>query len=97
MLADERLELADDVAVSAELEVGVDPLLERDEPQLLEPADLRLREVVERELRERRASPERERADEQLAALLRAGSGARPPSSCSNRRASIWSADTAST
>ena len=30
MLADERLELADDVAVVPELEVGVDPLLESD-------------------------------------------------------------------
>ena len=29
---DERLELADDVAVASELEIGVDPLLERDEP-----------------------------------------------------------------
>ena len=36
MVADERLERADDVAVPAELEIGLDPLLERDEPELLE-------------------------------------------------------------
>ena len=61
VVADERLELADHVAVAAELEVGVDPLLAGDEPQLLEASDLRLREVVERELGERRAAPELER------------------------------------
>ena len=91
---DERLELADDVAVAAELEVGVDPLLDRDEAQLLEPADLRLRQVVERELGERRAAPERERADEQRAALVRRSLRA-SASSCSNRCASIWSGETA--
>src|SRR5262245_11221235 len=57
MLADEPLELADDIAVAAELEVRLDALLERDHPQLLEPPDLGLRKGLERELRERRPAP----------------------------------------
>ena len=61
VLADETLELADHIAVAPELELGVDALAEDNEPQLLEPPDLRLREVVERELGERRPAPERER------------------------------------
>ena len=96
MLADERLELGDDVGRAAELDVGRDPLLDRDEAQLVEPADLGLRPVLERELGERRAAPERERPEEQRAALVRGGAP-RVASSRSNRRASICSADTAST
>ena len=46
MLRDERLELGDELAAAAQLEVGVDPLLERLEPELLEPADLALRRTV---------------------------------------------------
>ena len=74
MLAHERLQLADDVAVAPQLQVGVDPLLERHEPELLEPSDLRLRELLERELGERGAAPEVERAPEQRAPLLGARS-----------------------
>ena len=58
---DERLELGDELRALAELEVGVDPLLERLEPQLLEPADLALGERLEGEVGERRATPERQR------------------------------------
>ena len=71
MVANERLERADDVAVPAELEIGLDPLLERDEPELLEAPDLRLCEVVEGELGECRAAPEGERLLELLAPLRR--------------------------
>ena len=89
MLAYERLELTDDVAVPAELEVGVDPLLEGDEPQLLEPPDLRLCEVVERELRERwTRARDRARPAGGRGAPLRAGPSAFA-SSRSKRRASI--------
>ena len=70
VLSDQRLELADDVAVPPELEIRLDPLLERDESKLLEPSDLGLRELLERELGERRAAPELERACEELAPLL---------------------------
>ena len=58
---DERLELRDELRVTAECEVGVDPLLERDGAELLEPRDLGLRERLVEEVRERRAAPERER------------------------------------
>ncbi len=69
MLGDERLELAHDVTVPAELEIGLDPFLESVDSKLLETADLRLGELLEGELRERRASPERERILDLLAAL----------------------------
>ncbi len=61
MLADERLELGDDVGGVPELDVRRDPLLDGDEAKLVEPADLGLRPVLERELGERRAAPEVER------------------------------------
>ena len=73
VLADEGLELGDDVRVTAQLDVRRDPLLVRDEAQLVQPADLGLRPVVERELGERRPAPEREGAEEQRAALVRGG------------------------
>ena len=65
----EHLELADDVTVKATLDVGVDALLERIEPQLLEPPDLTLRELLARQIGERRAAPERQRRPQQLRSL----------------------------
>ena len=61
MLEDQRLELSDQLAVAATREVGLDPLLERDEPQLLEPRDLRLGERLVRQVAQRGTAPERER------------------------------------
>ena len=61
VLGDERLELADELRVAAEREVGVDPLLERREAELLEPDDRGLRERLVGEVGERGAAPERER------------------------------------
>jgi hypothetical protein len=46
--------------VAAEREVGLDPLLERNESQLLQPSDLGRCEVLVREIGERRAPPERQ-------------------------------------
>ncbi len=71
VLTDERLELPDDVGVSFELEVGVDPLLERDEPKLLEPADLALCERFVGEIGQRRTSPDVERLPQQRRARSR--------------------------
>ena len=61
---DDRLQLGDELAVAAEREVGVDPVLERGEPQLREAGGLGRRERLLRELGERRAAPERERLAE---------------------------------
>ena len=75
---------ADELGVAAEREVGVDTLLERAEPQLLEPRDLGLGERLVGEVGERRPAPQRER----LAELLRAALGGAPPASatsCSKR------------
>ena len=44
VLGDQRLELADELGVAAERELGVDALLERRHAQLLEARDLRLGE-----------------------------------------------------
>jgi hypothetical protein len=58
---DERLELPGDLRVPARGEVGVDALLERREPQLLQPGDLRLRERLVGQVGERRPAPQAER------------------------------------
>ena len=61
MLSYERLELGDQRGVMTEREVGLDAVLERDQPQLLEPRDLVLRERLVGEIGQRRPAPERER------------------------------------
>src|SRR5688572_11096903 len=58
MLRDQRLQLADEIPVAAEREIRLDSLLARDEPPFLEARDLFLREVLEREIGERRPSPD---------------------------------------
>src|SRR5438309_8552305 len=60
MFFDQRLQLADELAVAAEREICLNPLLETGEPQLLEPRDRPLRPRLVRELGERRSPPERE-------------------------------------
>ena len=61
VLGDERRELADELGMTAERELGVDSVLERCEAQLLEPRACGLGEALVGEVRERRAAPERER------------------------------------
>ena len=70
VLGDQRLELADDVAVMPEREVGLDPPFECGEAELLEARALVPGERL-RELGERRPAPERERATQQLPRLPR--------------------------
>ncbi len=53
VVANEPFELADDLGVAAEREVGLEAQLERGQPQLLEPADLVARERLVLELRKR--------------------------------------------
>jgi hypothetical protein len=66
MLGNERIELGHDVSRVTELDVGREALLERDEAQLFEAPDFCLRPVLERELREHRATPQLEGLLEQL-------------------------------
>ena len=70
MGGDELLQLADELRVAAERELGVDPPLDRGEPDLLEPLDRGPRERLVREIGERRAAPEPERLAQQLRGLL---------------------------
>src|SRR5438034_8234476 len=57
----ECLELRDQLDVTAEREIRVDPLHQRRKPQLFEPADLRLRELEQRQVGKRGTAPERKR------------------------------------
>ena len=54
---DEPFQLAEEIAGSTEREIGVEPLLERLEPRLLEARDLGLRERLEGQILERRSAP----------------------------------------
>ena len=71
MLRHEPLELGDELSARAELEVGIDPLLQGIQAELLEPADLALREALQLEVAERRAAPQRERLPQRLGSLPR--------------------------
>ena len=66
VLGDECLELADQLIVAPEREVGVDPKLDRCQPDLVEPGDGRLGEALVGEVSERPAPPERQRVAEPL-------------------------------
>jgi hypothetical protein len=65
MPGDEGLQLADDVSVPSQREIGVDPQLERSEPKLLETSALVSRERL-RELGKGGPAPERQRFAEHL-------------------------------
>jgi hypothetical protein len=73
LLFNELFQLADELAGRAELEVGVDALLERRHPGLLQAADLVAGERLEREVLERRPPPERQRGAQLLGPLVRRG------------------------
>ena len=64
MPRDERLQLGHEVGVDPELEIGGDPILEHAQPQILEPMDVVLREVLQLRVGKRRASPESKRLAE---------------------------------
>ena len=61
MLLHELAQLGHERLVPAERELGVDPILERLEPELLEPVDVRARERLVGQVGERTAPPERQR------------------------------------
>ena len=71
MRVDERLELADELGVRTDRELRLGALLDERELELLEPRDLLPSERLVAELRQRLASPQRERLIEQLGAPRR--------------------------
>ena len=77
---DQPLELSDHRAVAAEREVDVDPLLDRGHAELLEAGDLRLRERLVGEVRQRRPAPQVERLAKSLGCARRV-----PPPGDGNR------------
>ena len=70
MLRDERLELRHELRAAAGLELGLDPLLVGEQPELLEVADVVAKRLVD-ELGERLPVPEIERLAQQPRALER--------------------------
>ena len=66
-LGERRPQLADDVAVAAEGEVGVDARLDHGQPLLLQRRRRRDRHAMVDQLDERRPAPQRQRLDEQVA------------------------------
>jgi hypothetical protein len=61
MLRRQGLQLPDELALPPEREVGLDPVLDRRQPQVLDARDLWLGEGLVRELPERRPPPQVER------------------------------------
>src|SRR5205085_10592701 len=64
VFGDKRFQLADELLVAAEREVGVDAIGERGEANFLESCDLSLCKGVEGEIGERGSAPERERLEQ---------------------------------
>ena len=58
MLANEHLDLTDQLSEATEREIGVEPLLERHQSELIESESLRLSERLVGEIGERRPAPE---------------------------------------
>ena len=71
MLARQRVELADRLPVQPELELRLEPHLERVQPLLLQTTDRILRKAPVREIRQRRPRPERERLAQRARPLPR--------------------------
>ncbi len=85
MPSDERLQLADELSVAAEREVGLDALFERRQLQLVQARDLALCERLVGEVGQGRAPPEGERPAQLLGGLLRlpvGSSTSRRPRAC---------------
>ena len=74
MRGDELLQLTDELRVSAERELGVDPSLDGRKPNLLEALDRDPCERLVRKIGESSAAPEPERLPQQLCRLLRRSS-----------------------
>jgi hypothetical protein len=70
-LSDEALQLADHFPVAAALDICLDAILERRQPQLLDSRCLGLGEVGEGEVGKGRAAPQGQRRSERLGGLVR--------------------------
>ena len=64
---DQPLQLRDESGVPAQLQIGVDALLERRQPELFEGRDLRLREGLVGEIHQRRSPPQPQRRAQRAA------------------------------
>ena len=71
MLDGERGRVCDHGVVTAKLDLGLQPILERGQPELVQPGDLFLQERLEREVGKRRPAPERERVAQRGGSLRR--------------------------
>ncbi len=78
MLRDQCVEFADELGMLAEREVGLDAILDGQRPQLLEPADLRLRPRLVPLVGEHRPSPQHKRLLQHGRRLARREIGAAP-------------------
>ena len=85
MQLDKRFQLADQLRVAAQRELGLDALLDGGQVKLLKPGDLALRKRLVRELGERRAAPQPERLAQQLQRPLRGPPDERPAALPSRR------------
>ena len=79
MRDDQRLQLAQQLAVAAQLEVELDPLDDRGQPLLLQPRALAVEQAVRAHSPERLAAPDTKRLLDPLAGAPRLTVRARPP------------------
>jgi hypothetical protein len=79
MLAEQSLQLADQRRVPAGGEIGLHARLQRGQPLLLQPRDLRLRERLELQARQRRPAPQPQRLPQQPRRLHGSSGCQRPP------------------
>ena len=78
VLADQPLELGDELGARAKCEIRLDPLLQGFDAELLKPGDFGLRPGLVGELGQRLSSPERERLPQRPVRLGRGGSARAP-------------------
>ena len=79
MCGDERLQLADQIRIRAEGEIGVDSLLQRREAHVVQPSNLGLRERGKGQILQRRPPEQRERFAQGRCGSLQIAGRKRPP------------------
>jgi hypothetical protein len=75
---DQRFQLADELGLAAERQIGLDSFLERHQAKLLEPRDLFLGKCLVGEVGQRRAAPKAKRLTEDLGGSVCSARGERP-------------------